>query len=78
MSKATRKANRKARQIIRFTRTEWNGAQEAAWAGGYGSPAVRTMDTVAARRGKMITAALAAGVDGFRLRPALRAAEVKG
>jgi len=78
MSAAARKANRTARRIIRFTRTEWNGAQVAAWSGGYGSAAARNMQTVSGRRGDMITTALAEGVDGWRLRRALRAAEVKG
>lgn len=78
MSAATRKANRTARRIIRFTRTEWNVAQLAAWAGGYGSTEARNMQTVSGRRGDLITTALAEGVDGWRLRTALRAAEVKG
>lgn len=79
MSAATRKANRTARKIIRFTRTEWNAAQLAAWAGGYGSAEARNMGDVSARRGKLITTALVEGrIDGWRLRTALRAAEVKG
>lgn len=79
MSAATRRANRTARRIIRFTRTEWNVAQLAAWTGGYGSAEARNMETVSRRRGELIATALFEGnVDAWRLRTALRAAEVKG
>lgn len=69
-------ANAAARRIIRFTKTQWNPAQLAAWNGEAG--AVERFAEVSAKRGEMCLALVKAGYDAWALRAALRAVEVKG
>lgn len=76
MSRATRQTNRAARRIIKFTKREWNPAQEAEWAG-RGDAAV-WMTRVNALRFQMCLQFVQEGGDGWRLRSTLRAVEVKG
>ena len=73
MSKTSRQANRAARKIIKFTKREWNPAQEAEWAGG------PSMSKVHEHRFQMCLQFVQQGSgDRWRLRRALRAVEVKG
>lgn len=73
MTNTTRKANRAARRIIKFTKTDWNPAQELEWAGFQ-----RPMQKASAKRQAMCLEFVRAGHDAWRLRRALRAVEVRG
>lgn len=74
MTKTSRKANREARKVIKFTRRSWNPAQTEAWRTGN----TTALELASAIRFTSVVRALAAGVDGNRLRRALRSAEPRG